>query len=80
MLYSFFQGCIDGTHVVIDPIEKNKDDYIDRKGLTSICLQGVCNEDEKFKDIFVGYPGSSHDSWVLQNSTPYDRLSELHVG
>ncbi|XP_017481300.1 PREDICTED: putative nuclease HARBI1 [Rhagoletis zephyria] len=54
-------GCIDGTHIQIDPPKRSKDDYINRKGIT-------------FINIFVGYPGSSHDSWVLQNSTIYDKL------
>ncbi|XP_036346393.1 putative nuclease HARBI1, partial [Rhagoletis pomonella] len=67
-------SCIDGTHNQIDPPKRPKDDYINRKGITSICLQAICNEKKKFINIFVGYPGSSHDSWVLQNSTIYDKL------
>ncbi|XP_017470369.1 PREDICTED: putative nuclease HARBI1, partial [Rhagoletis zephyria] len=30
---------------------------------------------KKLINIFVGYPGSSHDSWVFTNSTIYDKLS-----
>ena len=48
-------GCIDGTHVVIDPPTHRKDDYIDRKGNVSLNVQAVCNEQKKFIDIFVGY-------------------------
>ncbi|XP_017491414.1 PREDICTED: uncharacterized protein LOC108379568 [Rhagoletis zephyria] len=73
-------GCIDGTHIRIDPPKTGKDDYIDRKGITSICLQGICNEDIKLINIFVGYPGSSYDSWVFTNSTIYDKLSSYFGG
>ncbi|XP_017473576.1 PREDICTED: putative nuclease HARBI1 [Rhagoletis zephyria] len=34
----------------------------------------VCNENKKILNIFVGYPGSCHDSWVFKNSTLYNRL------
>ena len=40
-------GCIDGTHVVIDPPTHRKHDYIDRKGNVSFNLQAVCNEQKK---------------------------------
>ena len=68
-------GCIDGTHVVIDPPTHRKDDYIDRKGNVSLNLQAVCNEQKKF-DIFVGYPGSCHDSWVFKNSSLFQNLDK----
>ena len=38
-------GCIDGTHVVIDPPTHRKDDYIDRKQTChQICSQFVTNK------------------------------------
>lgn len=67
-------GCIDGTHIVIDPPSKSKDEYIDKKGSTSICMQGICDEKKKFLNVFIGYPGSCHDSWVLKNSPIYEKL------
>ncbi|XP_017471897.1 PREDICTED: putative nuclease HARBI1 isoform X1 [Rhagoletis zephyria] len=70
-------GCIDGTHITIDPPAQNKDEYIDRKGNTTLCMQAICNEKKKFIHIFVGFPGSSHDSWVLQNSPVYENLPSL---
>lgn len=67
-------GCIDGTHVVIDPPKTGKDEYIDRKGNTTICVQAICDENKKFINVFIGHPGSCHDSWVLKNSPIYDKL------
>lgn len=79
-LKTFVVGAVDGTHIVIDPPKDGKDDYIDRKGQTSICLQGICDENRKFIDIFVGYPGSVHDSRVLQNSFIFPKLERLCKG
>lgn len=41
LYFSLISGCIDDTHVVIDPPESGKDEYIDRKGNVSLCVQGV---------------------------------------
>ncbi|KAB0795809.1 hypothetical protein PPYR_01871 [Photinus pyralis] len=70
-------GSIDGTHVIIDPPNDNKDNYIDRKGNVSICVQGICNERKKIIDIFIGFPGSTHDSRVLKNSPIFSELPTL---
>lgn len=44
-------GVIDGTGIRIDPPKRGKNDYIDRKNVISVCLQGVCDENRKFIDI-----------------------------
>lgn len=76
----FILGCIDGTHITIDPPRNFKNDYVDRKGNFSIVMQGICNETRKFINIFVGYPGSSHDSWVLKNSPIFYKLNNYCGG
>lgn len=50
------------------------------EGYTSLILQGVCNKDKKFIDIFVGFPGSVHDSRVFRNSPVKDKLLQLPIG
>jgi hypothetical protein len=40
-------------------------------------MQAVCNKDKKFTDVFIGYPGSVHDSRILQNSDLYIRLNNM---
>lgn len=77
---NFFTGCIDGTHITIDPPAKCKDDYIDRKGNITVTMQAICNEQKKFINIFVGFPGSSHDSWVFQNSPINTKLANVCGG
>ncbi|XP_064485995.1 putative nuclease HARBI1 [Ornithodoros turicata] len=69
-----FVGAIDGCHVrVLAPVALH-DDYINRKRFYSVQLQAVCDHEGVFLDIFVGYPGSVHDSRVLRNS-PLDQQS-----
>jgi hypothetical protein len=50
-------------------------DYYNRKGFYSIILQAVVDSYGKFIDIFVGYPGSTHDSRVFRNSPLYLSLN-----
>ncbi|XP_017470166.1 PREDICTED: putative nuclease HARBI1 [Rhagoletis zephyria] len=69
--------CIDGTHIRISPLSERKDDYIARKGHITLVMQSIRDERRKFINVFVGFPGSSHDSWVLQNSPVYNNLTTL---
>jgi hypothetical protein len=50
-------------------------DYYNRKGFYSIVLQAVIDSSGKFIDIFVGYPGSTHDSRIFHNSSLYHVLN-----
>jgi hypothetical protein len=50
-------------------------DYYNRKGFYSIVLQAVIDSYGKFIDIFVGYPGSTHDSRIFRNSPLNHTLS-----
>ncbi len=61
-------GSIDGCQVRIKPPSTDAQCYLNRKLFYSIQLQAVCDHRGKFLDIFVGYPGSVHDSRVLKNS------------
>lgn len=75
-----FLGILDGTKVLINPSQKNKDSYIDRKGHFSISVQAVCNENRKFIDIFIGFPGSVHDSRIYKNSPLASKLPLILAG
>lgn len=61
------------------PIE-DKDSYINRKQFFSIQLQGIVNHEQKFMNVFIGYPGSVHDARVFRESPVYNRLNELCGG
>ncbi|KAL1427136.1 hypothetical protein MTO96_017705 [Rhipicephalus appendiculatus] len=68
-----FVGAIDGTHIRIQAPASMPEDYFNRKHFYSIQLQAVCDHRGIFVDIFVGYPGSVHDTRVLKNSPLYTR-------
>lgn len=52
------QGAIDGTHIPITAPRKDQASYCNRHQYHSIILQGVCDANYKFLDVFAGYPGS----------------------
>ncbi|XP_066582413.1 putative nuclease HARBI1 [Prorops nasuta] len=61
-------GVIDGCHIPISAPKNHPNSYINRKGFHSIHLQGICDSNRKFIDVFTGYCGSVHDARVWQNS------------
>lgn len=65
---------------MIDPPQKSKDEYINRKSDVTLHMQGICDERKKFIDVFIGYPGSVHDARVYQNSDIYRKLSTVNAG
>ncbi|KAL2082784.1 hypothetical protein ACEWY4_022602 [Coilia grayii] len=64
-------GAIDGSHIRIKPPAPHRLDYLNYKGFYSINMQAICDADGRFLDIFVGYPGSVHDTRVMKNSPFY---------
>ncbi|CAG8712944.1 12447_t:CDS:2 [Rhizophagus irregularis] len=68
-------GAIDGSHIPIKAPKEYPMDYYNRKGFYSIVLQAVVDSYGRFIDIFVGYPGSTHDSRIFHNSPLYYMLS-----
>lgn len=61
-------GAIDGMHVRFIPPAADQQSYFNRKLYYSIQMQAVCDHKGWFVNIFVGFPGSVHDSRVLKNS------------
>ena len=70
-------GCIDGTHIPIKAPYDNAEQYVNRKKFHSIQLQGVCDADQFFTDVYCAYPGSVHDARVLRNSPLYQDAENL---
>ncbi|CAI6358410.1 unnamed protein product [Macrosiphum euphorbiae] len=42
--------------------------YINRKHVASVVLQGICDSNQKFTNIFAGWPGASHDARIFRKS------------
>uniref|UniRef100_UPI003AAF3DC8 uncharacterized protein n=1 Tax=Centroberyx gerrardi TaxID=166262 RepID=UPI003AAF3DC8 len=69
--FSHCVRAINGCHVRIKaPHGPHAQDCLNRKLFHSIQLQAICDSTGKFLDIFVGYPGSVHDTRVLRNNSP----------
>ena len=66
-------GSIDGSHVPITPPAMNHTDYYNRKGWYSMLVQVVVDHNYLFRDLCVGWPGSSHDARVFANSTLFKK-------
>ncbi|KAL1487935.1 hypothetical protein ABEB36_015318 [Hypothenemus hampei] len=69
-------GAVDGSHIKIDKPEQDPDSYLNRKGYYSIQMQVVCDRNCKIRDVFMGHPGSVHDSRVFRNSPLLQTLPE----
>ncbi|XP_030745914.1 putative nuclease HARBI1 [Sitophilus oryzae] len=69
-------GVIDGSHIKIDKPSEDADSYLNRKHFFSIQMQVVCDHQRKIRDIFIGYPGSVHDSRVFRTSPLSTQLEE----
>ncbi|XP_021949503.1 protein ANTAGONIST OF LIKE HETEROCHROMATIN PROTEIN 1-like [Folsomia candida] len=62
-------GYIDGSHINLEESPNtDPESYFDRKQNYFIQLQAVCDNSRKIINIFVGYPGSTHDARVFSNS------------
>ena len=62
-------GAIDGCHIrIVPPKMPQKKCYINRKLFPSLVLQGICDANSKFLDIYVGQPGTVHDALVMRRS------------
>jgi len=70
-------GAIDGCHIRITRPAVYGDNYLNRKGYYSIILQGVCDDQGRFRDVYVGPPGRVHDARVLKLSPVFNNAEQL---
>ncbi|XP_047499264.1 putative nuclease HARBI1 [Penaeus chinensis] len=61
-------GVIDCTHVGILKPKLLGDEYINRKGKSTLNVQATCDAKEMFTSVDVSWPGSVHDSRIWRNS------------
>ncbi|XP_061191721.1 putative nuclease HARBI1 [Saccostrea echinata] len=63
-------GAIDGTLIPIQGMTGDEEpNLICRKGFSAINVQGVVDANLRFSNIVVRWPGATHDSFILQNSS-----------
>ena len=63
---------IDCTHIRIIRPRINKDVFVNRKNYHSVNIQATMDCNFKFTSITAKYPGSMHDSAILQESALYE--------
>ncbi|KAH7986835.1 hypothetical protein HPB49_026451 [Dermacentor silvarum] len=71
-------GCIDGTYIPIRcPNNKLRSTYTNRHDQVSITMQGICDSNARFEDVFTGTPSKIPDARVLRLSTVNEDLPTI---
>ena len=73
-------GAIDCTHIKISAPWVNPEQYIDRQKNFSINTQVICNHRGAITHLSACWPGSIHDSRILQESFIQDVLDSHMLG
>jgi len=66
-------SAVDGCHIKIHPPLMSQKSYLNYKRFHSIVLLGFVRSDRQFSYVSVGFPGSNHDSYVLQRSNWWEK-------
>ena len=69
-------GAIDGSHIPVSAPSGQHTDFYNRKGWYSIIIQAVVDHRYLFRDVYIGWPGSVHDSRVFAHSSLYKKAME----
>lgn len=69
-------GAIDGVHIYITAPLDEKHAYVNRHHTHSILAQAVCDHNLLVRDLYVGEPGSLHDSRMFRRSPLCPNLLE----
>ncbi|XP_063391776.1 putative nuclease HARBI1 [Cydia fagiglandana] len=74
-------GCIDCTHVAIVPPNSDEFDersYVNRKGVHTINTQLICDANMRVTNVNALFPGSTHDSYIWNQSAVLPLVEGLH--
>ncbi|KAK0141908.1 putative nuclease HARBI1 [Merluccius polli] len=67
-------GAIDCTHIAIKAPSEGEYAYVNRKHFHSLNVQIICDAQMCLTNIVARWPGSTHDSFVLTNSSVGNRF------
>ena len=73
-------GAVDGCLIPIKKPSVDEHLYLCRKGYHAINIQAVAEPSRKFLSAIVQYPGSTHDSYVWENSAIARKLENGEMG
>ena len=71
---------VDGSHIPMIAPSVDECAYVNRKQFHSINMQAICDANLIFQDVVARWPGSHHDSFILQSSNIYDRFENDEFG
>lgn len=69
-------GALDCTHIEIKKPTYFRDEYVNRKGRTTINVQATCDASEKFTSVDAQWPGSVQDSRIWRQSVIQQTLRQ----
>ncbi|KAK0144348.1 putative nuclease HARBI1 [Merluccius polli] len=72
-------GAIDCTHIAIKAPSEGEYAYVNRKHFHSLNVQVICDAQMRLTNIVARWPGATHDSFVLTNSSVGNRLEAGRV-
>ena len=77
-------GCLDGCHLEFQVGPQLKPFYLNHKSYYSINLMAIVTYNMSFLDIFVDWPGRSHDSrcvvrQIVPKSTDMNQYATNHM-
>ncbi|XP_051207085.1 uncharacterized protein [Lolium perenne] len=61
-------GAIDGSHIPVEVPKEEEINHTGRHGYTSQNLLAICDFDLRFTFVVAGWPGSAHDTRILNHS------------
>ncbi|XP_053560947.1 putative nuclease HARBI1 [Bombina bombina] len=61
-------GAIDCTHIALRPPVRREIIFRNRKHFHSLNVQIICDANMRILNVVAGFPGSSHDAYILRNS------------
>lgn len=70
-------GALDCTHIQIKKPPEFGDDFINRKGFSSINVQVTCDANEVITSVDAQWPGSVHDSRIWRQSSIYENMTRF---
>ena len=73
-------GAVDGSHIPMIAPSVEEYAYVYRQQFHSINVQASCNAILIFQDVVARWPGSHHDSFILQSSNVYDQFESDKFG